>query len=89
MASTLCQYLVTIFGQKTQNFVWFGPYDFVQTSLACGSNTYQIMYGETCNQVKGCTKHGRPDQFQQKLTVALNCTTCTKHLYQRELGHKV
>ena len=24
-----------------------------------------------CNQVKSSTKHGRPDQSQQKLTVAL------------------
>ena len=35
MASTLCQKLLTIFCQKTQNFVWFRPYDFVQISLAC------------------------------------------------------
>ena len=26
-----------------------GPYDFVQNPLACGPNTYQIMYGETLN----------------------------------------
>ena len=24
---------------------------------------------DTCNQVKSCTKHGRPDQFQRKQTV--------------------
>ena len=36
-----------MFGQKAQNFVYFGPYDFVQISPACGPNTYQIMYGET------------------------------------------
>ena len=47
MTSTLRQKLLTIFCQKAQNFVWFGPYDFVQSSPACGSNTYQIMYGET------------------------------------------
>ena len=47
MASTLCQKLFTIFGQKTQNFVWFRPYDLVQISPARSSNTYQIMYGET------------------------------------------
>ena len=48
MASTLCQKLLTIFFcQKAQNFVWFGPYDFVHISLTCGSKTYQIMYGET------------------------------------------
>ena len=41
MASTLCQKLLTIFCQKAQNFVWFGPYDFVPISPACGSNTYQ------------------------------------------------
>ena len=39
MASTLCQ--------KAQNSVLFRSYDFVQISLACGPNTYQIMYGET------------------------------------------
>merc|ERR1712240_255136 len=37
------------FCQKTQNFVYFGPYDFVQISPACGPNMYQIMYGETFN----------------------------------------
>ena len=33
--------------QKAKNFVYFGPYDFVQILPACGPNTYQIMYGET------------------------------------------
>ena len=47
MASTHCQKLLTIFCQKAQNFVWLGPYEFVQISPACGPNTYQIMYGET------------------------------------------
>ena len=44
---TLCQKLLTSFCQKAQNFVWFGPYDFVKIKPACGPNTYQIMYGET------------------------------------------
>ena len=35
------------FCQKTQNVVYFGSYDFVQISPACGPNTYQIMYGES------------------------------------------
>ena len=50
MASTLCQKWLTIFCQKAQNFEWFGPYDFLQISPACGPNTVynvQIMYGET------------------------------------------
>ena len=47
MASTLCQKMLTIFCQKAQNFVWFGPYDYVKISPACGPNTYQIMYEET------------------------------------------
>ena len=47
MVSTLCQKLLTIFCQKTQHFVWFGLYDFVQISPVCGPHTYQIMYGET------------------------------------------
>ena len=47
MALTLCQRLFTIFCQKAQNFVLFGPYDSVQISPACGANTYQMMCGET------------------------------------------
>ena len=47
MASTLCQKLLTIFCQKVQIFLWFGPYDFVQISAAWGPNTYQIMDAET------------------------------------------
>ena len=47
MASILSQKWLTIFCQKAQNFVYFGPYDFVQISPGCGLNTYQIMYGET------------------------------------------
>ena len=39
--------MVTIFCQKDQKFIYFGPYDFVQISPASGPNTYQIMYGET------------------------------------------
>ena len=47
MASTLYQkWLTTFILQKAQTFVQFGPYDFVQISPACGSNTYQ-MYGGT------------------------------------------
>ena len=39
MMSTLCQKLLTILGQKAQNFVWFGLYEFVKISTACGPNT--------------------------------------------------
>ena len=35
------------FCQKAPNFVYFGPYNFVQILPACRPNTYQIMYGET------------------------------------------
>ena len=31
----------------------------------------------TCNQVKSCTKHGRSDQSQRELTVALRRQTST------------
>ena len=47
MVSIFCQNGEQFFGQKAQNFVYFGPYDFVQISPACGPNTYQIMYGDT------------------------------------------
>ena len=36
-----------VFCQKAPDFMQFGPYNFVQISLACGPNTYQIMYGKT------------------------------------------
>ena len=36
-----------VFGQKVQNFVYFGPYDFVQISPACGTNIFKGMYGDT------------------------------------------
>ena len=39
--------MVNNFWSKAQNFVYFGPYDFVQIPPACDPNTYQIMYGET------------------------------------------
>ena len=32
----------------------------------------KLQYYDTCNQVKSCTKHGRPNQSQRKQTVALN-----------------
>ena len=32
----------------------------------------KLRHCDTCNQVKCCTKHGRPDQSQRKRTVALN-----------------
>ena len=31
----------------------------------------KLRHSDTCNQVKSCTKHGRPDQSQRELTVAL------------------
>ena len=40
MASTLLQKLLTIFGQKAQNSVYFVLYDFVEISSACGPNTF-------------------------------------------------
>ena len=30
----------------------------------------KLQQSDTCNQVKSCTKHGRPDQSQRELTVA-------------------
>ena len=44
------------FWSKAQNFVPFRSYDLVQISPACGSNTHQIMYGETVtfNDVSIC-----------------------------------
>ena len=36
-----------VFGQKAEDFVKFGWYNFVQISPACDPNTYQIVYGET------------------------------------------
>ena len=35
----------------------------------------KLRHSDTCNRVKSCTKHGRPDQSQRKLTVALNIYT--------------
>ena len=37
----------TIFCLKASNFVYFGPYEFVQISPAYCPNTYQIIYGES------------------------------------------
>ena len=37
------------FFQKVQNFVLFGPYNFVQISPACDPNVYQIVYGVISN----------------------------------------
>ena len=31
----------------------------------------KFQHSDTCNHVKSCTKHGRPNQSQRKLTVAL------------------
>ena len=43
MVSTLCQNWfkkkLCFFCGKAQNFVWFGQYNFVQISPACGPNT--------------------------------------------------
>ena len=47
MASMHCQNGKKSFCQKAQNFVNFGPYTFVQISLACSPNMCQIMYGKT------------------------------------------
>ena len=33
--------------KNPQNFVHIGQYDLVQISPACGTSTYQIMYGDT------------------------------------------
>ena len=46
MASTPQKWL-TFFCPKAKNFEYFVQYDFVQIAPACGSKTYQIMYGVT------------------------------------------
>ena len=43
----------------------------------------KLRHSDTCNRVKSCTKHGRPDQYQRKLTVALNVNYY--HLYFKHL----
>ena len=35
------------FAKQLKIFLYFLPHDFVKISLACGPNSYQIMYGET------------------------------------------
>ena len=47
MALTLSQRWLTIFYQKTKNFIYFRPDEFVQISPVCCPNAYQIMHGET------------------------------------------
>ena len=37
----------SIFCQKAHNFVYSGPYDFIQIPLACSTNIFKEMYGET------------------------------------------
>ena len=39
----------SVYGQKAQKFIHFGPYDLIQITPVCSSNTYQIMYGETAD----------------------------------------
>ena len=43
-------------------------------------------YFDTCNQVKSCTKHGRLDQSQRKLTVALQIVYWAQGSFQPWLG---
>ena len=57
MVPTLSQKWLTIFCQKAQNCEYFDQCDFVQTSPACGPNTYQIIYGETLEFY--CQRHYR------------------------------
>ena len=35
----------------------------------------KLRHSDTCNQVKSCTKDGKPDQSQRELTVALSSVT--------------
>ena len=39
-----------------------------------------LRYSDTCNKVKSCTKHGRLDQSQRELTVALRKPNCRANL---------
>ena len=41
-------------------------------------------HSDTCNQIKICTKYGRPDQSQRKLTVALNRKSACILLFHRD-----
>ena len=47
MASTLCHKWLTIFVKKLQILYCSDHMILFKISLACGPNTYQIMYGET------------------------------------------
>ena len=49
----------------------------------------KLQQSDTCNPVKSCTKHGRPDQSQRELTVALTKHTSMKIVHFSCYGRKV
>ena len=46
---------------------------------------HKLRHSDTCNQVKSCTKHGRPNQSQRELTVALSVIVRFVVFYCRSL----
>ena len=42
----------------------------------CSKNDFTPTSADTCNHVKSCTKHGRPDKPQRELTSSLFFLTC-------------
>ena len=60
------------FDKKMVNNFWQS----VDIILEDVSVTEKLWYSDRCNQVKSCTKHGRLDQSQRKLIVALSHLPC-------------
>ena len=52
-----------------KTFLWLKKNIDLKTIIFQCSKNYGV--SDICNQVKSCTKHGRPDQSQRKLTVAI------------------
>ena len=52
--------------------MYFGPYNFVQISPACGPNTYQIMYGETLRLSMSALATVAGESFNGKFTAKID-----------------
>ena len=66
-----------MFCEKADNFVHFGPYDLVQTSVGCCPNTYQIMYGET---YESPCQHLQRHATVARKSLQIYCKNCYSNL---------
>ena len=69
-------------------FQYFGPFDFVQISLACGTNIFKGMYGKTLDFRLPMSLHTLFDKYSDRMLVEFEQIRIVRTIQNFELYDK-